>query len=296
MQLFTASRKNAKIKMALQGPSGAGKTFSSLLIAFGLCDDWSKIAVIDTENHSSELYAHLGNYQVLHVEDPFTPERYIEAIKLCEKAGMEVIIIDSITHEWVNILEAHSKMTGNSYTNWAKLTPRHNAFVQYILQSQVHIIGTIRAKQEYVLSEKNGKQVPEKVGLKGVTRDGMDYEFTLVFEIDIKNNAIATKDRTSLFIGKPEFVISPKTGKRILDWCNEGVSIQEDANTIFERINDCKSIEELLQLYYKNPVEDNAILTAFSVKRAELEQVPTPSTLTDLKNQSSNGKHRVTQP
>ena len=296
MQLITASRKNAKIKMALQGPSGAGKTFSSLLIAFGLCDDWSKIAVIDTENHSSELYAHLGNYQVLHVEDPFTPERYIEAIKLCEKAGMEVIIIDSITHEWVNILEAHSKMTGNSYTNWAKLTPRHNAFVQYILQSQVHIIGTIRAKQEYVLSEKNGKQVPEKVGLKGVTRDGMDYEFTLVFEIDIKNNAIATKDRTSLFIGKPEFVISPKTGKRILDWCNEGIAIEEDTNAIFERINDCKSIEELLQLYYKNPVEDNAILTAFSVKRAELEQVPAPSTLTDLKNQPSNGKHRVTQP
>lgn len=295
MQLQKAQRKRAKIRIALQGPSGSGKTYSSLLIAFGLCNDWEKIAVIDTENHSSELYAHLGNYQVLHMEDPFTPERYIEAIQLCEKSGMEVIIIDSITHEWVNILEAHSKMPGNSYTNWSKLTPRHNAFVQYILQSPVHIIGTIRAKQEYVLSEKNGKQVPEKVGLKGVTRDGMDYEFTLVFEIDIKNNAVATKDRTSLFIGKPEFVISPKTGKRILDWCNEGVS-EEDTNTIFERINDCKNIEELLQLYYKNPVEDNAILTAFSVKRGELEQAPISSTLTDIKNQPSNGKHRITQP
>ena len=158
MQLQTAQRKNAKIKMALQGPSGAGKTYSALLIAFGLCNDWSKVAVIDTENHSSELYAHLGNYQVLHVEEPFSPERNIEAINLCQKAGMEVIIIDSISHEWVNILEAHSKMTGNSYTNWSKLTPRHNAFVQYILQSPVHIIGTIRAKQEYVLSEKNGKE------------------------------------------------------------------------------------------------------------------------------------------
>lgn len=284
MQLQTAQRKNAKIKMALQGPSGAGKTYSALLIAFGLCNDWSKIAVIDTENHSSELYAHLGNYQVLHVEEPFSPERYIEAIKVCQHAQMEVIIIDSISHEWVNILEAHSKMTGNSYTNWSKLTPRHNSFVQYILQSPVHIIGTIRAKQEYVLSEKNGKQVPEKVGMKGVTRDGMDYEFTLVFELDIKNNAVATKDRTSIFIGKPEFTISPKTGKRILDWCNEGNQPIGNENEVFERINDCRSIEELLQLYYKNPVEDAAIITAFSVKRAELEQNASVTALPNPQN------------
>ena len=279
MQLQKASRKNAKIKMALQGPSGSGKTFGALLLAFGLCNDWNKIAVIDTENHSSELYAHLGDYQVLQMGEPFTPERYIEAIQVCEKSKMEVIIIDSISHEWLNILESHSKMTGNSYTNWSKLTPRHNAFVQYILQSPVHIIGTIRSKQDYIITEKNGKQVPEKVGMKGVTRDGMDYEFTLVFEIDIKNNAIATKDRTSLFMGKPEFVITPKTGKRILDWCNVSEINPDNENTVFERINDCKSIEELLHLYYENPVEDAVILTAFSEKRSELEQKTLPASL-----------------
>jgi len=279
MQLQKASRKNAKIKMALQGPSGSGKTFGALLLAFGLCNDWNKIAVIDTENHSSELYAHLGDYQVLQMGEPFTPERYIEAIQVCEKSKMEVIIIDSISHEWLNILESHSKMTGNSYTNWSKLTPRHNAFVQYILQSPVHIIGTIRSKQDYIITEKNGKQVPEKVGMKGVTRDGMDYEFTLVFEIDIKNNAVATKDRTSLFMGKPEFVITPKTGKRILDWCNVSEINPDNENTVFERINDCKSIEELLHLYYENPVEDAVILTAFSEKRSELEQKTLPASL-----------------
>lgn len=294
MQLITASRKNAKIKMALQGPSGAGKTYSSLLIAFGLCNDWTKIAVIDTENHSSELYSHLGKYNVLHVEEPFSPERYIEAIQLCEKGGMEVVIIDSITHEWMNILEAHSKMTGNSYTNWSKLTPRHNAFVNFILQSPIHIIGTIRSKQEYVLSEKNGKQVPEKVGLKGVTRDGMDYEFTLVFEVDIKNNAIATKDRTSIFKGKPEFIITSQTGKMILDWCNDGEK-EINSDDVFERINGCKSLDELLQLYYQNPVEDNTIQTAFSVKRAELEKLPTPPNLTDPLNAKPNGKHKAAQ-
>jgi AAA domain len=103
MQLYKAERKKARIKMALQGPSGSGKTMSALLIAFGLCGEWNKIAVIDTENHSADLYAHLGGYNELSVSSPFTPEKYIEAITVCENAGIEVIIIDSISHEWEGI-------------------------------------------------------------------------------------------------------------------------------------------------------------------------------------------------
>jgi len=276
MQLQQASRKNAKIKMALQGPSGSGKTYGALLLAFGLCNDWSKIAVIDTENHSSELYAHLGNYQVLHVEAPFSPERYIEAIKICEQADIEVIIIDSISHEWEGIggiLASHSSMSGNSYTNWAKLTPRHNAFIQHLLQSPLHIIGTIRAKQEYVLSERNGKQVPEKVGMKGVTKEGLDYEFTLVFNIDIRNNSSATKDRTSVFIGQPEFRINSEVGAKILKWCNEGKAIDEgEQGALLERINDCKSLPDLLKLFYANPTQKQKLKTAFTRRKNELEK------------------------
>lgn len=268
MVLESASRQKVKIKMALQGPSGSGKTMSALLLAYGLCSNWQKIALIDTENRSSMLYAHLGNYQVIHVPSPFTPEKYIQAISLCEDAGIEVIIIDSISHEWENILDQHSNMIGNSYTNWNKLTPRHNAFVQHILQSPCHVIGTIRAKQEYVLAEKNGKQVPEKLGMKGVTREGMDYEFTLVLEIDIKNHATATKDRTSLFINKPSFVITPATGSQILDWCNTGADrVQE----MTRRINDCKTLKQLLQLYYTNPPTEEIFKNAFSKRRSELE-------------------------
>ncbi len=275
MQLQQASRKNAKIKMALQGASGSGKTYSALLLAFGLCNDWSKIAVIDTENHSSELYAHLGKYQVLHVEAPFTPERYVEAIKICENAGIEVAVIDSISHEWDGlggILSVHGNMMGNSYTNWAKLTPRHNAFVQHMLQSPLHIIGTIRAKQEYILSEKNGKQVPEKVGMKGVTREGMDYEMTIVFNMDMRNNAIATKDRTSIFFGQPEFKITPETGKKILAWCNGG-----EQGDLFSRINECKSLSELLALYYANPSPKPKIKEVFTKRREELERADADS-------------------
>lgn len=291
MQLQLANRQRVKIRMALQGPSGSGKTFSSLQLAFGLCGDWSKIAVIDSENHSSSLYADLGGYNVLNLEAPFTPERYVEAIKACELASMEVIIIDSISHEWEGIggiLETHGNMMGNSYTNWSKITPRHNSFVQHILQSPAHVIGTIRAKQDYVLSEKNGKLVPEKVGLKGVTREGMDYEFTLVFDLDIKQHASSSKDRTSLFMGKPEFRINVETGKRINAWCNASyppLNIPSNEE-IIKRVDDCKSLKELLGLYNLYPEKQIVLHPEFTKRRQQLL----------LTNDTKNIAHQKTSP
>lgn len=280
MQLQTAERKRAKIKMGLQGPSGSGKTYSALLLAFGLCNDWTKIAVIDSENKSSNLYAHLGDYKVLDLQAPFTPERYIEAIQTCEKALMEVIIIDSISHEWEGIggvLEVLNNMVGNSYTNWNKLTPRHNSFIQHILQSPAHVIGCIRSKQDYVLSDKNGKMVPEKVGLKGVTREGLDYEFTLVFEVDMKHQSTATKDRTSLFVGKPELILTSATGKMILDWCNTSIPVKQTETSISslqiqQRIEVCKTVDELVELYKLHPKFQEILLPQFTTKKKSLEQ------------------------
>ncbi|WP_245580839.1 AAA family ATPase [Daejeonella oryzae] len=147
--------------MALQGPSGSGKTYSSLLLAYGITKDWSKIAVIDSENHSAELYSSLGPYYVCPLTSPFTPEQYMDAIRLCEKSDIEVVIIDSVTHEWEHLLDYHANLPGNSFTAWAKVTPRHNAFIQAIMQSSCHVICTVRTKQDYILVEKNGKQVPE---------------------------------------------------------------------------------------------------------------------------------------
>lgn len=266
MDLRKATRKQAKIKLALQGPSGSGKTYSALLLASGITD-YSKIAVIDTENHSADLYAHLGEYNVLQLSKPFTPERYIKAIETCEDAGMELIIIDSVSHEWEGsggILDLHGNMPGNSFTNWAKMTPRHNAFVQKILESPCHIISTIRTKQDYVLSEKNGKQVPEKVGLKGITRDGMDYEFTVVFDLDIKHSATASKDRTGLFADKPEAVITFDYGKRILKWCNAGTSIDE----VKQQILKATSVVELRDILKAFP-EFRSEIEALAIKRKE---------------------------
>lgn len=275
MELKQAQRKQAKIKLGIQGCSGSGKTMGALLLAYGLCGNWNKIAVIDTENYSASLYAHLGAFSVVNIAAPFSPEKYRDAIKLCEDAGMEVIIIDSISHEWEGaggILDIHGNMAGNSFTNWSKLTPRHNAFVQAILQSPVHVIGTIRSKQEYVLSERNGKQVPEKVGLKGVTREGMDYEFTLVLDVDIKHHTTASKDRTGLFADKPAFTISADTGMHILNWCNQGEVTENPVPDFTKRINDCKSIEELGTLYFNNAAFQQSHKQFFSKRRIELKQ------------------------
>lgn len=286
MEIRKASRKRAKIKMALQGPSGSGKTYGALLTAFGLCGDWNKIVVIDTENYSADLYAHIGTYNTVSISAPFSPEKYIEAISLCEEAQMEVIILDSCSHEWDGsggILDIHGNMAGNSFTNWSKLTPRHNAFIQAILQSTCHIIGTIRSKQDYVLQEKNGKMVPEKVGLKGVTRDGMDYEFTIVLEVDIKHNVNASKDRTGLFSNLPEFKINVDTGIKILEWCNQTTLEQVSdpsrnmVDTLQDNINNCNSIEALIKLYRIQSAENaEKYQNAFTVRRKQLGNSPVP--------------------
>ena len=291
MQLQPAQRKNVKIKLGLQGSSGCGKTFSALLIAFGITNDWTKIAVIDTENHSAELYSHLGSYNVLNLIAPFSPERYVEAINVCLKSQIEVIIIDSISHEWDYIIEQHGALGGNSYTNWSKFTPRHQKFIQAILQANVHIICTLRAKQDYVLNERNGKQVPEKIGLKPIQKEGVDYELTIVFEIDIKHNALATKDRTGLFENKSEFRITSDTGKFILEWCKEGTEVETPSipvSTLIELINACSTVDELREVYMNSTSEEQTnFRNEFNTRKQQLQ---TPVNLSpNIQTFSSNG-------
>ncbi len=285
MQLQTAQRKRAKIKMAIQSPSGGGKSFSSLLIAKGLTNgDFSKVAVIDSENGSSNLYAHLGEYNVLPINPPYTPEKYIEAITVCENAGMEVIIMDSISHAWDELLDFHSKLAGNSFTNWHKVTPRQKAFVDKILQCNAHIIATMRTKQDYVIQQNDNKFKVEKVGLKSVQRDGMDYEFTLVFDIDINHFASSSKDRTGLFAGVPDFKISSETGKKILDWCNSGSeSTIEEARA---KIKKCEDMGELKQVYNAYIEWKDQLMNDFTEQKRTILSTPE---LTNPENFSLNG-------
>ena len=270
MKLRISERKRAKIKMALQGSAGSGKTFSSLLLAKGLIDgDFSKVAIIDSENGSADLYAHLGPYNVISLTPPFTPEKYMEAIDICIGEGMRVIILDSISQVWDELLDFHSKLPGNSFTNWNKVTPRQKAFVDKILQADAHIIATMRTKQDYVLNQKDGKFIPEKVGLKAVQRDGVDYEFTLVFDLDIKHFAVASKDRTELFSSKPEFLINASTGKKIREWCEQGASLDE----IKKEISKCSTIDGLKHLYMKYNSLQQQIHPLILKRKEEIETV-----------------------
>jgi hypothetical protein len=238
IEIRKAERRKAKLRVGLFGPSGSGKTMSALKLARGLASDWSKICVIDTENNSADLYSHLGDYNVISLGAPYSPEAYIEAILAVEKAGMEVLIIDSITHEWagpggiLEIVDMKSKDAKNSFSVWGDVTPRHNHFIDTILQVDLHVICCGRSKQEYALNqvEKNGRtiSVPEKIGLRAVTRDGFDYEMTVSFELPISHLANSTKDRTGLFQDKPEHIISEETGKKLLAWSNSGANVAID--------------------------------------------------------------------
>jgi hypothetical protein len=269
MELRKATRKKAKIRLGLSAVSGGGKTYSALQVAKGICGDWSKVAIIDSENSSADLYAHLGGFNVLPLTAPFPPEKYIDAIKACEKAGMEVIIVDSITHEWdgrggcLEIVEA----LGGRYQDWAKVTPRHQAFIDAITQSPVHIITTVRRKQDYeMMKEPNGKIKVEKAGLREITREGFEYELTINLEMDIRHNATASKDRTGLFMGKPAFVPGEKTGEIIAQWCDQGeeVSLVQAAagSEWYTRIDSCQTHKDLVALYntHKSDVDSNPLL------------------------------------
>ena len=237
MQLRQAKRKNAKIKLGLFGAAGSGKTFSALKLAYGLCKDWSKVAIICTEkqddyNHAADQYDFMGEFNVLPLDAPFRPERYIDAISQCEAAGMDVIIIDSISHEWEGqggLLDESDKMAGNSFTNWNSLGRRHKSLVDKILTSTSHIITCGRTKTDYVLEEnEKGKMVPKKVGTKVITREGFDFEIALAFDIDASHYARCSKDRTHLFADCEPFRIDEATGEKLAEWCANGYELTEE--------------------------------------------------------------------
>lgn len=221
-----AERKKAKLRLGLVGPAGSGKTYGALLVAMGL---GGRIAMIDTENGSGDLYAGLGEYDVCTISAPYEVQKYLAAIKDAERAGYDVLIIDSLSHAWAGeggLLDQQGKIAdsgrGNSYTAWRQVTPLHNKLVEAMLSSSCHIIATMRAKTEYVMEENDrGKKEPRKVGMAPVQRDGMDYEFGVVFDLAANHSAQVSKDRTSLFDGRV-FQLSKETGETLRTWLETG--------------------------------------------------------------------------
>lgn len=225
-----AERKRVKLRLAVEGPSGSGKTYTALLLAQGLAPG-GKYAVIDTENDSASLYANICDFDSASLTPPYTPERYIQLIKQAQTA-YDVIIIDSASHEWSGkggCLDIHGAMPGNSFTNWAKVTPRHDAFIQAILQAKCHVICTMRSKESYVIEENSkGKQEPRKVGAEAVQRQGVNYEFSVVLTMDVTHQATSTKDRTGLFPVNHWFIPSIETGFALRTWLESGAEAKPE--------------------------------------------------------------------
>lgn len=248
-----AMRKTSKLRLGLTGPSGSGKTWGALTIAKEL---GSKIACIDTEHGSASLYSDLVDFDVLELSAPYSPERYIAAIKEAEKAGYEVLIIDSMTHEWngaggvLELLDeiAKAKFKGNTWSAWNEMTPRHRKFIDAILQSPMHIITTVRSKTETAQVEENGRKKVAKLGMKAEQRDGVEFELTVVLDlIHDGHYAMASKDRTRLFAGDPK-PITAETGRMLLNWLNSGAKIEVDPAEVAKYVDGIDSAENMVQL------------------------------------------------
>lgn len=229
-EIRKATKTKSKLRIGLSGTSGSGKTYGALLLAYGLTGNWDKVGAIDTENGSIDLYDSLGSFNVITLEAPYSPERYIEAITALEDAGMEAIVIDSVTHEWdgkggcleINEGYAQTIFKGNTWSAWSKTTPRHQKFIEKITSSKCHIITTARSKQDTMQVEGKIK----KVGIKEIQREGYEYELTLNFNVDRENHlTTASKDRTGMFINRDPFVITADIGKELKAWSDNGVDI-----------------------------------------------------------------------
>jgi hypothetical protein len=252
MQLQKATRKKVKIKMGISSPTGFGKTYSALLLAYGITGDWTKIAVIDSENDSAQLYSDLGEYFTIPMQPPYTVDKFVQAVKTCIDGGIELVIVDSTYHYWHGkggLLEYNNSL-GGRYQDWAKTNPLYAKWLDTILQTPVHFICTSRKKQAYEMSkDSSGKTIVEKKGMEDEIRSGFDYEMTLAFTItNDKHMVECAKDRTRLFAGKQEFIITPETGQLIKQWCESGVDVPPPVDPIAAAIAEMYLAESLGKL------------------------------------------------
>ena len=224
-----ATKHQLKLRFALAGVSGGGKTYSALRIATALVPG-GRIAVIDTERESALLYADEFTFDTLPLES-FHPYEYIEAIAAAEAAGYDVIIIDSLSHAWAGkdgVLDEKDRIakrshSGNGYAAWSEAGKLQDALIDAITRSSCHVIVTMRSKIEHVQDvDDRGKKVVRKVGMKVIQRDDLEYEFTLFASMTNDNTLIVEKSRCKALNG----AIIKRPGQEIAEtlrtWLNAG--------------------------------------------------------------------------
>jgi hypothetical protein len=206
-----ATREKNRLRLALDGPSGSGKTYTALRLAHALAGPDGRIAVIDTEHGSASKYEgdapdgipwHWDECVLAH----YAPSTYEAAIKFADKELYDVLVIDSLSHAWIGVggaLDQVDKKGGNKFTAWRDVTPQHDAMIAAILNSECHVIVTLRSKMEYVMEEnEKGKMVPTKIGLRPIQREGVEYEFDVIGDLDLNHTLTISKSRCSAIDGK----------------------------------------------------------------------------------------------
>lgn len=226
-----ATKKKAKARIALDGPSGAGKTWTGLTTAIALAGPNGRVAVIDSERGSASLYADRFDFDVLDLED-FNPRRYIRAIQDAADAGYDVLLIDSLTHAWQFVLEyvdqAKKRFGGNSYMAWSEGTPLWQALIDAILKAPMHVVVTMRSKSKFVEEQDNkGRTTYKRAGTEPVARDGVEFEFTIVGDMNLDHDLIISKtrcgDAVPVFYREP----GPEFGRAVLAFLESGEDVPE---------------------------------------------------------------------
>lgn len=271
-QVQKAVREKIYTKVALMSPSGGGKTYSALRLATGMANEIQKqtgkparIIMGNTEGSRGKYYANEFNYDIVDLTAPHHPEMYVDFINWAVKEGYDILVLDSSSHEWEGkggCLELQTQ-AGGTYQSWAKVTPRHNKFIEALADSPIHIIATMRGKDQYEMERgDNGKVNVKKLGVGAKQRDGFEYEFTCTFLIDQKTHmAEPQKDNTHIFESDPSMLLTENHGEKLIEWANSGngytppirdskVTVEDDSamvNDLKDRIVEISSLIEALK-------------------------------------------------
>jgi hypothetical protein len=273
-----AEKKQLKARILIEGYSGSGKTYSSLVLATRIAElDGGRAAFIDTENRSSEIYANLFDFDVLCMPQSSSPERYIEAIRGAENAGYKAIVIDSVSHIWEWCLQEQSKLESaagkskSSFGTWRKITPIYERFIKSILTSSIHVICTVRSKADYQVTNDGGKSKIEKNGTKPIAREGLEYEFITVFSLNTDNIATATKNRTPLFQVPDR--ITPQFADDMHAFLNDGAPTADYKTEAQIAFSGCSTMDELKETWLSLPEEmklNDAVIAEKELAKARL--------------------------
>jgi hypothetical protein len=217
MHVEQSKRTKPHIKLAIYGCSGSGKTFGALLLAFGLTGDWSKIVVVDTEVNSASLYNSLGPFNMVQIGPPFSPHRYEEALMLCANAEKEVIIIDSLSHEWNGDGGMKDILHFKEYEEGLR---NHKYLLSQITKAPCHIICTIRSKKK-IIARENGKAFLPLLIEIPVQQEGIEYAFMSVLKLNQHHKFLCEKDVTGVFSKSQDCPIEIDHGAFLKQWCDD---------------------------------------------------------------------------